>query len=45
MALYEELGGVGLPQFNYLHQDGEKVAQLFETVAMRLSVGSVSTVA
>jgi hypothetical protein len=35
-VLYDELGGIGLTEFNYKHHDGEKVAQLFERVAMRL---------
>jgi len=34
--LYEELGGMGLTEFNYMHRDGEKVAQLFERVGRRL---------
>jgi hypothetical protein len=35
-TLYEELGGIGLTEFNYHHKDGEKVAQLFERVAAKL---------
>lgn len=35
--LYEELGGIGLTEFNYLYNDGQKVAQLFERVAQNLN--------
>lgn len=35
-VLYDELGGMGLTQFNHLHQNGESVARLFEDVAARL---------
>ncbi len=34
--LYEELDDIGLTEFNYKYQDGEKVAQLFEKVATKL---------
>jgi hypothetical protein len=37
--LYEELGGIGLTDFNYKYRDGEKVARLFERVAGKLRVG------
>lgn len=35
--LYGELDGIGLTEFNYKHKDGERVAQLFEQVATKLS--------
>lgn len=35
-TLYDELDGISLTTFNHLHQDGEKVIELFETVARRL---------
>lgn len=35
--LYEELDGLRLTQFNYLNRNGEKVAELFERVADKLS--------
>lgn len=34
--LKAELHGLSLTQFNYRYDDGEKVARLFESVAMRL---------
>jgi hypothetical protein len=34
--LYDELNGIGLTEFNYAHNDGERVAQLFERVAVKL---------
>ncbi|HEX5797697.1 MAG TPA: hypothetical protein VFX86_04900 [Candidatus Saccharimonadales bacterium] len=39
--LYEELGGLSLTEFNYLHRDGEQVARLFDKVAKKLSQQSV----
>jgi hypothetical protein len=35
--LYDELGGISLTEFNYLHNDGEYVARLFELVSKKLS--------
>ena len=34
--LYKELDGVSLTEFNYRHNDGDKVARLFERVARNL---------
>jgi hypothetical protein len=34
--LREQLDGISLTQFNYRHNDGEKVARLFESVAAKL---------
>ena len=34
--LYDELGGIGLTEFNHRYKNGEMVAQLFERVAARL---------
>jgi len=42
--LYDELGGIGLTEFNYKYSDGEKVAQLFERVAVRLRQSCMSMV-
>jgi hypothetical protein len=39
-TLYKELNGISLTQFNYNHNDGEKVAQLYEKVACSLSITS-----
>jgi len=36
-ALYDELAGMSLTQFNYKFESGEKVAQLYERVAKKLS--------
>jgi hypothetical protein len=35
-TLYEELNGLTLTEFNYKHQSGERVAELFEKVADKL---------
>jgi predicted flavoprotein YhiN len=35
-ALYEELAGISLTQFNYKFESGEKVAQLYERTARKL---------
>src|SRR5947207_1596085 len=35
-ALYQELSGASLTQFNYQFERGEKVAQLYELVAEKL---------
>jgi hypothetical protein len=35
-ALYEELSGLSLTQFNCKYQSGEKVAELYERVAEKL---------
>jgi hypothetical protein len=35
-TLYQELDGLSLTQFNYQHNNGEKVAELFERVAAKL---------
>ncbi len=35
--LYEELSGLTLTEFNKKHQDGEKVAKLFEQTAKTLT--------
>lgn len=40
--LYEELGGLSLTDFNYLYNDGEKVACLFERVAANLAKSSAA---
>lgn len=40
-ALYTELNGISLTQFNYLHKDGNKVSQLFEKTANKLLFGIV----
>jgi hypothetical protein len=37
-ALYDELDGMSLTQFNYRYRNGEKVAQLYEKVAKKLSL-------
>lgn len=34
--LYKELDGLSLTEFNWKHNNGEKVAQLFEQVATKL---------
>lgn len=34
--LREELNGISLTQFNYRHNDGEKVAELYERTAAKL---------
>jgi hypothetical protein len=39
--LSEELGDIGLTEFNYTHNDGEKVAQLFERVAVKLTTNRI----
>jgi hypothetical protein len=36
-ALYSELNGLSLTQFNYKYKDGEKVAQLFERTATSMT--------
>ena len=35
--LYEELDGISLTQFNHKYEDGEKVAQLYERVAAKIT--------
>lgn len=35
-ALYEELAGISLTQFNHKYKSGDKVAQLYEQVAEKL---------
>lgn len=40
-ALYNELDGLSLTQYNHKYQSGEKVAQLYEKVAEKLSAGKV----
>jgi hypothetical protein len=39
-ALYKELRGLSLTQFNSKYQDGEEVAQLYERVAIQLQGGT-----
>jgi hypothetical protein len=34
--LYKELDGISLTQFNYQHNDSEKVVHLFESIAAKL---------
>ena len=34
--LYKELHGISLTHFNYKFRDGEKVAQLYEKIALKL---------
>lgn len=41
-TLYDELGGISLTQFNYKYMDGEKVAELFEQVAIKLQSGKIT---
>lgn len=36
--LGKELNGISLTQFNYRHNDGETVARLFESVAIKLQI-------
>lgn len=36
-TLYEELKGLSLTQFNSIYQSGEKVARLYERVAVKLN--------
>jgi hypothetical protein len=38
-SLYEELNGISLTSFNSKYQSGEKVAQLYESVASKLAAG------
>ncbi len=35
--LYDELGGLSLTEFNYKYRNGEKVAELFDKVAHKIS--------
>lgn len=35
-TLYDELGGISLTEFNHLHGDGDKVVELFQSVADHL---------
>jgi hypothetical protein len=41
--LYNELDGINLTNFNHLHNDGEKVSELFEAVADKLLHGILVT--
>lgn len=42
-ALYKELNGLTLTQFNYKFNDGEKVALLYERVARTISLAGKNT--